>query len=78
MNSPWTHRVLFGAFLTSAVTFSISFAMLIGQLQDWSIIWEPPTVSKMILTVFVPALVSFGSALGLSVPKMFNNNGDGK
>lgn len=71
MNSPWTHRVLFGAFFVSALTFVTNFGLLIGQLQDWSIIWAPPTVSRMVLTVFLPALVSFGSALGLSIPKMF-------
>lgn len=74
MNNAWAHRTLFAACLASIIVFATNFGLLIAQLQDWSIIWDPPTVSKMILTVFVPALISLGTALGLSIPKMFNGD----
>ncbi len=70
MNNAWTHRTLFTACFTSALVFIYQMGHLIGQLQDWSIIWNPPTVSKLILTVVLPALISFGTGLGLSLPKM--------
>lgn len=60
------------------IVFATNFALFISQLQDWSIVWNPPTVSKMILSVFVPALVSLATGLGLNIPKMFQQNGDVK
>lgn len=68
-DQPWYQRTLFVAFLAAAVAFLWTMYGLINELQDWSILWNPPSVAHMILGV-IYALVAFGAALGISPAKL--------
>lgn len=42
------HRTLAIAFGSGLLVFLYGMADIIGKLQDWSILWEPPSVSRMV------------------------------
>ncbi len=55
--------------LAGLVTFLYQMADVIGKIQSWEVMWNPPEVSQM-MTAIAAALVAMGAAIGLDLPSM--------
>lgn len=55
--------------LIGLTAFLYQLALVIGKIQTWEVIWNPPTVADMLQAV-VYGLMAVLGALGLNVPDL--------
>ena len=52
--------------------FLYQVAGILSKINDWSVIWNPPTVAQL-LSAVAGALVAIGAALGIDIRKLIGN-----
>lgn len=62
-------HMLATAVFAGLVVFLYRVADVIGKLQDWSVLWNPPTVAQLLIAV-AAALVAVGAALKLDLTNL--------
>jgi hypothetical protein len=62
---------LWAAVLTGFTVFLYELFEVIGKIQSWEVLWNPPTVSQMGMAL-VAGLVAILAALGVHLPAIFN------
>jgi hypothetical protein len=50
-------------------TFLYQLAPLLMKIQDWSILWSPPSVGEILLAI-VAGMGAVAAALGLDIPAL--------
>lgn len=60
------NKVLATAVLAGTTVFLYQLAGVVRKINDWSVIWNPPTVADLLIAV-VFALIAVGAALGINL-----------
>lgn len=60
---------LAGVVLVGSIVFLYKIAELIGKIQSWEVLWNPPTVSEMLMAV-VFGLMAVAAGVGLDLPAL--------
>jgi hypothetical protein len=55
--------------LAGIVVFLYRIADVLSKIQDWSVVWNPPTIAQ-ILVALAAALVAVGAALKIDLNKL--------